>query len=90
MFAAKPQRHHLVKSTPYQRYCASRQSKVVVHYRMLQFGQNDGPGPKCYFTSSTLPAFVDRQQIPKKKRPFSMIAEGKSVHTVGLGRSTGF
>lgn len=49
---------------------------------MFEIGHKDGPRPKCYFTHSTLPAFVDHDQPSQKKKPFSTAQEHPFVHTV--------
>jgi ribonucleases P/MRP protein subunit RPP40 len=49
---------------------------------MLDFNSRDGPRPKCYFTSSKLPAYIDHGQIPSKKKPFCTISSFLFAHTV--------
>lgn len=49
---------------------------------MVYLGTRDGPDPKCYFTSSVLSNFVNHEQIPTKKKPFSTISTQPFSHTV--------
>ena len=49
---------------------------------MFELDQKAGPTPKCYFTQSVLPAYVDHEQISTKKRPFCTTSEHHAIHTV--------
>lgn len=49
---------------------------------MLEIGSADKPRPKCYFTQASLPTFVDHEQPPTKKLPFSTVIRQKYNHTV--------
>ncbi|KAK5168054.1 uncharacterized protein LTR77_006622 [Saxophila tyrrhenica] len=51
---------------------------------MLELDHENGPNPKCFYTSSMLPSFVDHKQIPSKKKPFATIGGRPFVHTVDL------
>lgn len=51
---------------------------------MFGFSDNDGLKPKCYFTCSVLPAFIDHDQLPNKKRPFSTILDQRFTHSVNI------
>lgn len=51
---------------------------------MLTLDKRDGPGPKCYFTSSTLPGFVNHDQLPTRKKPFSTVLTQTFNHTASL------
>lgn len=49
---------------------------------MLHSTRKDGAPPKCYFTHSRLPAFVDHDQPSQKKKPFSTMQDYPFTHTV--------
>ena len=49
---------------------------------MLDLVVRDGPSPKCYFSSTVLSKFVNHEQIPTKKKPFSTISNQRFSHTV--------
>ena len=49
---------------------------------MLNLNNNGGPRPKCYFTSSTLPGFINHEQPSVKKRPFCTIQQQTFSHSV--------
>lgn len=40
---------------------------------MLDIGKTTHPTPKCLFTSTTLPAYLDSTQQPTKRKPFSTL-----------------
>ena len=46
--------------------------------------QNSGPKPKCFFTNTTLPRFVNHEQPPTKKKPFSTILKHPYGHVVDI------
>ncbi|KAK3681518.1 hypothetical protein LTR37_020881 [Vermiconidia calcicola] len=56
---------------------------------MLSLEKNNGPRPKCFFTSSVLPSFVNHEQIPNKKKPFSTISGQAFSHTLDVVLSRG-
>ncbi len=49
---------------------------------MFQLNSTQGPSPKCFFITSVLPSFVNAEQIPSRKRPFSTFSDHPLVHTV--------
>lgn len=49
---------------------------------MLDITTRDGPKPKCYFADAQLPTFVNHEQPPLNKRPFSTIGSQALNHTV--------
>lgn len=51
---------------------------------MFVLNKDEKPHPKCYFTSSSLAAYIDHAQIPRKKKPFSTILAHTFTHTVSL------
>ncbi|KAF2189543.1 hypothetical protein K469DRAFT_561972 [Zopfia rhizophila CBS 207.26] len=53
---------------------------------MFEFSKNDGPHPKCYFTHSLLPNYIDPNpnNISTKKKPFSTFNSQRFSHTVDL------
>lgn len=55
---------------------------------MLGTGDQNGPWPKCFFTHSVLPAFVDHDQPSRKKKPFSTIHEHAFTNTASLPLSS--
>jgi ribonuclease P/MRP protein subunit RPP40 len=42
------------------------------------------PGPKCYFTHSLLPPYIDPIHPPNKKQPFATISKQRFSHTLDL------
>ncbi|KAK3725058.1 hypothetical protein LTR37_000568 [Vermiconidia calcicola] len=55
-----------------------------LHSQMLSLEKNDGLRPKCFFASSVLPSFVNHEQIPNKKKPFSTISGQAFSHTLDV------
>ncbi|KAK0267945.1 hypothetical protein LTR35_015877 [Friedmanniomyces endolithicus] len=51
---------------------------------MLDITSHNGPKPKCYFTHAVLSNFIDYDQPPTKKRPFTTIAAHTASHTVNV------
>lgn len=52
---------------------------------MLDIHRVDGvPRPKIYFSHSTLPSYIDPQNVSTKKKPFTAINKQKYSHTMDL------
>ncbi|WPG99638.1 Hypothetical protein R9X50_00245700 [Acrodontium crateriforme] len=51
---------------------------------MLGQHNRDGSKPKCFFTESSLPAYVDHTQPPTKKKPFSTVLNQTFSHTLDV------
>ncbi|EGP91856.1 uncharacterized protein MYCGRDRAFT_98906 [Zymoseptoria tritici IPO323] len=51
---------------------------------MLNLSPSSGPKPKCIVTTTKLPAFLDHEQPPTKKRPFSTLLTQNFTHTLNL------
>ncbi|KAF2264476.1 hypothetical protein CC78DRAFT_494908 [Lojkania enalia] len=51
---------------------------------MIDIRKNDGPYPKCYFTHSLLPGYIDPQNPSTKKKPFSTFLAQHFSHTLDL------
>ena len=51
---------------------------------MINLNKHDGPRPKCYFTSSVLPEYIDHDQLPMKKKPFSTMSQHDCSYSVGV------
>ncbi len=49
---------------------------------MFDFDTGDKPTSKCYVTHGTLPGYIDANQPPIKKQPFSTILSQRFTHTV--------
>lgn len=49
---------------------------------MLPSSKGDGPRPRCLVTNATLPNFVNHEQPPTKKRPFSTLLNQTFTHRV--------
>jgi hypothetical protein len=57
-------------------------SSPVTSKEMLGLNSNNGSKPKCYFTSTRLPLYVNHEQPSTKSKPFSIIAKHNFSHTV--------
>ncbi|KAF2472228.1 uncharacterized protein BDR25DRAFT_284800 [Lindgomyces ingoldianus] len=51
---------------------------------MFDIQKDDGPNPKTYFTHSLLPGYIDPQNLPTKKKPFSTFNAQRFSHTLDL------
>ncbi|KAF2717749.1 hypothetical protein K431DRAFT_232368 [Polychaeton citri CBS 116435] len=51
---------------------------------VLGIGSDDGPKPKCFFHNSQLPSFINHEQPPTKKRPFSIILDQAFSHCLDV------
>ncbi|EME50377.1 hypothetical protein DOTSEDRAFT_118599 [Dothistroma septosporum NZE10] len=51
---------------------------------MLGFNRDTGPKPKCLVTTTKLSNFLNHEQPPTKKRPFSTVLGQEFVHTLDL------
>ncbi|KAF2484347.1 ribonuclease P 40kDa subunit-domain-containing protein [Neohortaea acidophila] len=51
---------------------------------MFLLNKDEKSPPKCYFTSSSLAAYIDHAQIPRKKKPFSTILAHTFTHTLDI------
>ncbi|KAA6406916.1 MAG: hypothetical protein FRX48_09214 [Lasallia pustulata] len=51
---------------------------------MFDFGKEDGVASSCYFTHGTLPKYIDPEQPPASKKPFSTIMGQSFTHTVDV------
>jgi ribonuclease P/MRP protein subunit RPP40 len=49
---------------------------------MIDIHKEEGPDPKCYFTHSLLPSYIDPQNVSTKKKPFSTFNAQPFSHTV--------
>lgn len=55
---------------------------------MLPWLRDDRPSPKCIYTRTALPSYVDQAQPPQKRKPFSSIRGLAWAHTVDLNIPT--
>ncbi|KJX96992.1 ribonuclease p protein subunit [Zymoseptoria brevis] len=51
---------------------------------MFNLSPTSGPKPKCILTTTKLPNFLDHEQPPTKKRPFSTLLTQNFTHTFNL------
>ncbi|KAF2761668.1 hypothetical protein EJ05DRAFT_496571 [Pseudovirgaria hyperparasitica] len=51
---------------------------------MFQFGKNNKPRSKCYYTQVTGVSYVDADQPPKKKKPYSLFHNHAFSHTMDV------
>lgn len=49
---------------------------------MLDIHRDDGPATKVYFSHSSLPSYIDPQNVSTKKKPFSTFNAQPFSHTV--------
>ena len=49
---------------------------------MLAFNKSESPSSKAFVSNGTLPAYVDAQQLPTAKKPFSTISRQVFTHKV--------
>ncbi|KAF2085204.1 hypothetical protein K490DRAFT_3369, partial [Saccharata proteae CBS 121410] len=51
---------------------------------MFNFSKDESPPPKCFFTHTVLPGYVDQKQPPLKKKPFSTILSQPFSHAADV------
>nr|POE71356.1 hypothetical protein CFP56_62451 [Quercus suber] len=49
---------------------------------MLDFNKHPGPVPKCFFTVASSPNFLNPNEPPTKKKPFTTVSNQKFSHEV--------
>ena len=67
-----------VAPSPPLTFCRARRDIAT----MFGFGKDDAVASKCYFTHGTLPKYIDPEQPPASKKPFSTIMGQAFTHTV--------